>query len=132
MLFRGSNPMGLAGIGLTCALLLTAAVGTAQVSGDLPSVPQPRPSPTLRLAQQAEATPPFAPSNAVSQKWNIHGQITETPQGDRPFRALYSGPNSLMNAGEIQETFTSDIYVGARLWHGAEIHADGLLWKGFG
>jgi high affinity Mn2+ porin len=68
----------------------------------------------------------------VNQKWNIHGQITETPQGDPSFRALYSGPNSLDSNGEVQETFTSDLYVGARLWHGGEIHADGLLWQGFG
>jgi high affinity Mn2+ porin len=68
----------------------------------------------------------------VIQNWNIHGQVTETPQGDPSFRALYSGPNSLNNKGEVQETFTSDLYVGVRLWHGGEIHADGLLWKGFG
>lgn len=66
------------------------------------------------------------------QDWNIHAQITETPQGDPPFPALYSGPNSLDSHGEIQETFTSDLYAGARLWHGGEIHADGLLWEGFG
>lgn len=72
------------------------------------------------------------PTETANQKWNIHGQITETPQGDPPFRALYSGPNSLSNTGEVQATFTSDLYVGARLWHGAELHADGLLWKGFG
>jgi high affinity Mn2+ porin len=73
-----------------------------------------------------------APGDTVIQNWNIHGQVTETPQGDPGFRALYSGPNSLDRKGEVQETFTSDFYVGARLWHGAEIHADGLLWKGFG
>jgi len=72
------------------------------------------------------------PVITANQKWNIHGQITETPQVDPPFRALYSGPNSLMNTGEVQETFTSDLYAGARLWHGGEIHVDGLIWKGFG
>ena len=71
-------------------------------------------------------------ASTVNQEWNIHGQITETPQGDPPFRALYSGPNSLTNTGEVQETFTSDLYAGARLWRGGEIHVDGLLWKGFG
>jgi high affinity Mn2+ porin len=75
-----------------------------------------------------------APDASVEriQKWNIHGQVTETPQGDPPFPALYSGPNSLDSHGEIQETFTSDLYAGARLWHGGEIHVDGLLWEGFG
>ncbi len=75
-----------------------------------------------------------APDASVEriQKWNIHGQVTETPQGDPPFPALYSGPNSLDSHGEIQETFTADLYAGARLWHGGEIHVDGLLWEGFG
>jgi high affinity Mn2+ porin len=73
-----------------------------------------------------------APDNTITQNWNIHGQVTETPQGDPGFPASYSGPNSLNSNGEIQETFTSDLYVGVRLWHGAEIHADALLWKGFG
>ena len=68
----------------------------------------------------------------VIQNWNIHAQVTETPQGDAGFPALYSGPNSLDSNGEIQETFTTDLYAGVRLRHGAEIHADGLLWKGFG
>jgi high affinity Mn2+ porin len=68
----------------------------------------------------------------VSQNWNIHAQVTETPQGDPGFPALYSGRNSLNRRGEVQETFTADLYVGARLWKDGEIHADGLLWKGFG
>ena len=89
--------------------------------------------PTMRAQQiddpQSAADPT---ANSPTQKWNIHGQITETPQGDPPFPALYSGPNSLGNHGEIQETFTADLYAGARLWHGGEIHVDGLLWQGFG
>jgi high affinity Mn2+ porin len=73
-----------------------------------------------------------ASGDTVIQNWNFHGQVTETPQGDPSFRALYSGPNSLDKKGEVQETFTSDFFVGARLWNGGEFHADGLLWKGFG
>jgi high affinity Mn2+ porin len=91
---------------------------------DLPSEPTPH--------QSAPATDQDASGDTVNQKWNIHGQITESPQGDPGFRALYSGPNSLNSKGEVQETFTADIFAGARLWNGAEIHADGLLWKGFG
>jgi high affinity Mn2+ porin len=70
--------------------------------------------------------------DTVNQNWNIHGQITETPQGDLAFPALYSGANSLTRGGEVQETFTADLFAGTRLWHGAEIHTDALLWKGFG
>ena len=70
--------------------------------------------------------------NSNAQKWNIHAQITEIVQGDPSFYAKYSGPNSLKNTGEIQETFTTDLFFGARLWHGSEIHVDALMWQGFG
>ena len=53
-------------------------------------------------------------------------------QGDPPFRAKYSGPNSLDNHGEVRETVSLDLYGGVRLWPGAEAYADGLMWQGFG
>jgi high affinity Mn2+ porin len=88
---------------------------------------------TDQTPTQSASTPPQDTSvDTVIQNWNIHGQVTESPQGDPGFRALYSGPNSLNSKGEVQETFTADLYAGARLWHGGEIHLDGLLWKGFG
>jgi high affinity Mn2+ porin len=89
--------------------------------------------PSWQTSPQSAPTPTEDEAgDTVNQNWNIHGQVTETPQGDPGFRALYSGPNSLDSRGEVQETFTADLYAGARLWKGAEIHADGLLWKGFG
>ena len=68
----------------------------------------------------------------ASQSWNLHGQVTETPQGDPGFSAAYSGRNSLNSNGEIQETLAVDLFVGAHLWRGGEIYADGLLWQGYG
>ena len=69
---------------------------------------------------------------SISQNWNLHAQVTETVQGDPGFPAQYSGPNSLNSNGEVQQTFTSDLFFGARLWQGGEIHADALLWQGYG
>ena len=103
---------------------LRLATPPAARAQDAPPVQMPSPSaPTP--AQDSSVEP-------ITQNWNIHGQVTETPQGDTAFPALYSGPNSLDSKGEVQETFTADLYAGARLWKGAEIHVDGLLWKGFG
>ena len=34
--------------------------------------------------------------------------------------------------GERQETLAADLFAGVRLWHGAEMHADALMWQGFG
>jgi high affinity Mn2+ porin len=66
------------------------------------------------------------------QRWNMHFQNTDIVQGDPGFPAKYSGPNSLNPKGEAQETVTADLYVGTRLWSGAELHLDLLMWQGFG
>ena len=70
--------------------------------------------------------------NAEPKNWNFHAQTTAVAQGDTPFPALYSGPNSLNPAGERQESFSADLFAGMRLWQGAEIHGDALMWQGFG
>ena len=76
----------------------------------------------------------FADDNqtAEPEQWNFHFQNTDIVQADPPFSAKYSGPLSLNKDGEIQETFSADIYSGVRLWDGAAVYADGLMWQGFG
>ena len=69
---------------------------------------------------------------AAPQQSNFHAQTTVVAQGDPAFAANYSGPNSLNSAGERQETLSADLFVGLRLWHGAEMHVDALMWQGFG
>jgi high affinity Mn2+ porin len=66
------------------------------------------------------------------QCFNVHAQTTIVAQGDPPFAADYSGPNSLNPAGERQATLVADLFMGRRLWNGAEVHADALMWEGFG
>ncbi len=66
------------------------------------------------------------------QRWNFHGQSTCIVQGDRGFPSKYSGPNSLINTGEVRETVTANLFAGAKLWQGAEAHMDFLIWQGFG
>jgi high affinity Mn2+ porin len=70
--------------------------------------------------------------NAAPKCFNLHAQTTVVAQGDPGFRALYSGPNSLSAAGERQETLAADLFAGLRLWSGAELHVDALMWQGFG
>ena len=64
--------------------------------------------------------------------FNLHAQTTIVAQGDPAFAANYSGPNSLNQAGERQETLAADLFAGVRLWSGAEMHVDALMWQGFG
>jgi high affinity Mn2+ porin len=66
------------------------------------------------------------------QRWNWHVQNTDILDWHPGFHAAYSGPNSLYHGSEVQETVSLDLIGGARLWRGAEVHVDGLLWQGFG
>jgi high affinity Mn2+ porin len=68
----------------------------------------------------------------LPEGWNLHAQTTIIPDFQPGFGALYSGPNSLGTDRDRQATITADLYLGAPLWHGAEFHADLLLWQGFG
>lgn len=79
-----------------------------------------------------EPKPEGKPSAPAEQKWNIHVQNTDIIQGDLNVPAKYSGPNSFSTRGETNETVSLDISFGLRLWHGAEVHLDGLMWQGFG
>ena len=71
-------------------------------------------------------------ADGMEQDWNWHLQNTEIAQGDFGFPSKYSGASSLDSKGEVQETISLDLYAGARLWRGAEAHADGLMWQGYG
>ena len=64
--------------------------------------------------------------------WNFHMQTTAVAQGDPGFPAQYSGPNSLNSEGERQQTLVIDLFAGKRLWSGAEVHADFMMWEGYG
>src|SRR5207302_185845 len=64
----------------------------------------------------------------LPQGWNFHAQTTIIPNLQPGFGALYSGPNSLGPGRDRRGTVTSDLFLGAPLWHGAEFHADLLMW----
>jgi high affinity Mn2+ porin len=70
--------------------------------------------------------------NDGAPRWNWHAQNTDIVQYHPGFPSQYSGPNSLSSANEVKETVSIDLLAGARLWPGAEAHADGLMWQGFG
>jgi len=70
-------------------------------------------------------------SPLATDNFSIHGQTTLVGQYALPFRAPYSGQNSLApNAG--RETLDVDLYLGFRPWKGAEIWIDPEIDQGFG
>ncbi|HTA29877.1 MAG TPA: carbohydrate porin [Candidatus Cybelea sp.] len=90
----------------------------------------------LVLAMPASAQEATAAANTNSPTgqpwWNWHVVNTEVGQWHSSFPAQYYGPNSLDNHALTAETVSLELFLGARLWHGAEFHVDGLYWQGFG
>jgi high affinity Mn2+ porin len=70
-------------------------------------------------------------SQPLEQQFAIHGQITYVVQASDGFHAPYSGTNSLSPAMN-RETVDAALFLGARLWRGAEIWIQPEVDQGFG
>jgi high affinity Mn2+ porin len=71
------------------------------------------------------------PSPLAVDGWALHGQTTFVSQYAASFNAPYRGANSLdPNAG--RETWDATLYVGRRLWNGAEFWINPEIDQGFG
>jgi high affinity Mn2+ porin len=71
------------------------------------------------------------PSALETDRFAFHAQSTYVNQYDPPFRAPYSGRNSLdPNIG--RETFDLTLYAGIKLWEGAEAWVNPEVDQGFG
>ncbi len=71
-------------------------------------------APTWAQAQAAESV--------QAEDWNARFQSTYVWQGKRPFRAAYSGPNSLSPDKERSYSFTATAFLGWRPWTGGELY----------
>jgi high affinity Mn2+ porin len=63
---------------------------------------------------------------------NIHGQTTFLEQAYPTFRSPYEGTNSLPGTGAGRETWDATLYVGVRLWQGAELWFNPEIDQGLG
>ncbi|HXC78827.1 MAG TPA: carbohydrate porin [Candidatus Acidoferrum sp.] len=71
------------------------------------------------------------PSAAAQQRLAIHGQATFGEQWTDGFDAPYAGPNSL-SPSSSRETVDVTLFLGARLWAGAEFWVTPEIDQGFG
>ncbi|MGA9751343.1 MAG: carbohydrate porin [Acidobacteriota bacterium] len=55
---------------------------------------------------------------------SLHWQMTYNLQGHGAFPSPYEGPNSFLSRKEIRGSFTTTLFAGHRLWHGAEGYLD--------
>ena len=53
--------------------------------------------------------------------WSLHGQATFIIQGHGAFASPYQGPNSFQSRKETRCSFTGTLFLGRRLWKGAEL-----------
>jgi high affinity Mn2+ porin len=90
---------------------------------------------TLVLAAAALLTPlpttAAATEEPSAESFAIHGQFTYVEQETSSFNAPYAGPNSL-SPNHGAETVDATLYVGTRLWTGAEGWFNGEVDQGFG
>ena len=63
---------------------------------------------------------------------NFHGQTTFLEQAYPAFRSPYQGPNSLPGSGQGRETWDASLFIGVRLWRGAELWINPEIDQGFG
>ena len=73
------------------------------------------------------------PAPAVEDaRTDLHFQFTTVTQEHPGFEADYSGRNSLRTDSEHETTVTATLYLGARLWKGAELYVNPELSGGSG
>ncbi len=88
-------------------------------------------APALRgRAREADANA-VAASLPPEEPFAIHGQATYVEQNTNSFHAPYAGPNSLSPA-QGRETTDVTLYLGSRLWSGAEAWLVPEIDQGFG
>lgn len=85
-----------------------------------------------RFGQDGEAKKSEETDDGGPGSFEIHGQSTFVYQGYPSFSAPYDGPNSLPAAGQSRETWTTSLFLGVRLWRGAEFYFNPELLQGFG
>ncbi len=102
------------------AAILLFASGLA-IAQDAPPAAASDEAPTLMriLADKGE-------HDIVNERWNVYGQFTYISSWKPSFSAAYTNlngtPNSLLTTPERSFTGTATIYLGVRLWKGAEFY----------
>jgi len=64
--------------------------------------------------------------------WTVVQQETEIEQWDSSFNSPYAGQNSFLPGGEGERTFSLTIFLGRKLWSGAELYYNPEILQGHG
>lgn len=105
-------------VALALMICASADARAAETSGPQPTQPS------------FEASNPAQAASSES-RFAVHGQATYVEQETDEFDAPYSGPNSL-TPSEGREMTVATLFLGVRLWAGAELWLDPEVDEGFG
>ncbi len=89
-------------------------------------------TPFLSFAQDDTDALHNTVDTAKASRFSLHFQATYIYQYKPEFNAQYSGKNSLSSLEEKENSITATLYLGARLWKGAEIYLNPELAGGNG
>jgi high affinity Mn2+ porin len=85
------------------------------------------------FAPAAPGTPAGILPPSLRDNFSVHAQTTIIAQGDAPFPAAYSGPNSLNQFGEVRDTFSVTGFFGFKdPYEGTEFYYNPEPFQGFG
>ena len=91
--------------------------------------------PIMSLAlcvDHARGEDPAAVPTEAASGWNLHQQETLIEQGNSSFPAPYSGPQSFLPSSDQERTFSFTLFLGRRLWDGAELFYNPEILQGHG
>jgi high affinity Mn2+ porin len=94
---------------------------------------RPNYSGTLANGSEAKDIPAVNENeDAKEQRWCFHLQSTEVVTGQPGFTSPYIGANSIKPDDNVRQTSSFDVYLGVRLWPGAEAYFNPEAYQGFG
>ena len=109
--------------------LIFAVTGLAAIARAEPAVTnEPKPTAAARDAPPS-AEPRIDP---WEDRFSLHAQSTFIVQYHPPFHSPYTGPLSLSPGNRADETWSLSLFLGARLWRGANVYVNPELLQGFG
>ena len=71
-------------------------------------------------------------SEALGDDWSAQAQFTYVNQGHPSFNAPYSGTNSMTSAAQQASTADATLFLGRRLWQGAQLWINAEYDQGYG
>src|ERR1700704_770087 len=97
-------------------------VHATDLPGGVTAPPPHAEQPGTATKSSGDAASPGSEGDPHEDWWNAHFQSTYVWQHKDAFSAPYTGAQSLRTLSERSYSITATAYLGARLWHGAEVY----------